>query len=294
MDKKLSLKDISIVPMYSSVWSDRYTECNPYDENGNLPIFIAPNEGLVTLSNIDGFEKYKFYAILPCNIPLYDRIKSLLNNKWVSFRYEEIRDLINTLRDLSNISMDGSYMIHLESFPGTENDLIELMKSLKTELPNCVVMIGNILNPSYYDSCAIAGVDFIKVGTGSEWNSIQLENTGIYYPLASLIQECSQRRSNIVIQSKEFYKSIPKIVAHGEIDTYSDICKCLALGADYVMLEYIIKWYDSRNLVTHFDSIMEDFEKSVTNYIQFTIGDCGYNELRRFIGKPNFIQVTNR
>lgn len=59
-------------------------------------------------------------------------------------------------------------------------------------------------------------------------------------------------------------------------------------------LEYIIKWYDSRNLVTHFDSIMEDFEKSVTNYIQFTIGDCGYNELRRFIGKPNFIQVTNR
>ena len=51
-------------------------------------------------------------------------------------------------------------------------------------------------------------------------------NTGIHYPMASLISDISDIRP-------KNYKC--KVVADGGIGTYSEVIKCLALGADYVM-----------------------------------------------------------
>lgn len=60
--------------------------------------------------------------------------------------------------------------------------------------------------------------------------------TGIHYPMGSLLKECNT--------IKETYKNLSaqnvglnptKIIADGGIKGYSDIIKCLALGADYVM-----------------------------------------------------------
>jgi len=89
-------------------------------------------------------------------------------------------------------------------------------------------MIGNIANPSTYEKFAELGVDFIRVGIGAGSGCLTSANTGVHYPMASLISECYQ------IKKKREYTT--KIVADGGFRNYDDIIKALALGADYVML----------------------------------------------------------
>lgn len=53
-------------------------------------------------------------------------------------------------------------------------------------------------------------------------------NTGVHYPIASLIDECRK--------IKDKCKMNIKIIADGGIRNYGDVIKALALGADYVMV----------------------------------------------------------
>jgi hypothetical protein len=53
-------------------------------------------------------------------------------------------------------------------------------------------------------------------------------NVSIHYPMASLVNECSEITNEFI--------NPPKIIADGGFRNYSDIIKALALGADYVML----------------------------------------------------------
>lgn len=63
-------------------------------------------------------------------------------------------------------------------------------------------------------------------------NCLTTQQTGVGYPMASLIHECYQ----ISCESK----TPAKIVADGGFKSYSDIIKALALGADHVMLGSIL------------------------------------------------------
>lgn len=69
-------------------------------------------------------------------------------------------------------------------------------------------------------------------------NCLTTVQTGIGYPMASLIENCKKIKRDLEIERK-IYNMPPlntKIVADGGFKKYSDIIKALALGADYVML----------------------------------------------------------
>jgi len=63
-------------------------------------------------------------------------------------------------------------------------------------------------------------------------NCLTTQNTGVGYPMASLIKECYDISTTL--------KKPAYIVADGGMKDYSDIIKALALGADYVMLGSIL------------------------------------------------------
>lgn len=66
--------------------------------------------------------------------------------------------------------------------------------------------------------------------------------TGMHYPMGSLLIGCNHRRQE-VLKAQAYgakYRSIPKIVADGGFKRIDQIVKALALGADYVMLGEVL------------------------------------------------------
>ena len=90
-------------------------------------------------------------------------------------------------------------------------------------------MIGNIANPSTYKyiSKNYDWIHSVRIGIGNGNGCLTTQQTGIGYPMGSLITECSK-----------IYKTEggPKIVADGGMKSYADVIKALALGAHYVMV----------------------------------------------------------
>ena len=94
------------------------------------------------------------------------------------------------------------------------------------------IMVGNIANPQTYGEYAKLGVDYIRVGIGGGSGCLTSANTGVHYPMASLINECFE------IKKSNNYKT--RIVADGGFRNYDEIIKAISLGADYVMLGGIL------------------------------------------------------
>lgn len=221
-EQGLSYEDISIVPAISSSVQSR-KECNPFDENDMLPLFTAPMTSVVGPRSRDTYIKNKIYPILPR--PVEGRIEGIQANPnaWIAVGLEEFaKHFVN------NPLPPGKYHVLIDVANGHMQkiyDLVEQAKGLNNQL---VVMVGNIANPETMKLAREASVDYVRVGIGGGRGCITSSNTGIHYPMASLISDCFEFREKICSKTK--------IVADGGIRNYSDVIKALALGADYVMI----------------------------------------------------------
>lgn len=212
MKSKFDFNDILIKPATMSSISSR-KEINPYYD-GFLPLITAPMDTVICPENEDLFYNLKINTCLPRG--------EKSNFGFVSYSLNEIHSMY-----LANeLNWYGYYLIDIAN--GHMESLITTTRLIKEEYPDLTLMVGNVANPKTYALLSDAGADYIRVGIGNGGGCSTTVHTGVGFPMASLIKECYEISCTL--------NKPAKIVADGGMQTYSDIIKALALGADYVMV----------------------------------------------------------
>lgn len=231
-----SLNELTLIPAPISNIKSR-SQCNPFiklpTNRHKLPIFIAPMTCLIDDTNYKRVNEESFFIpILPVSNK-YNNGYKLFSNKdyqWQAVTLKSIENITNNT-DLIDIDTNTCPNILIDCANGNMKKIFDIVTELKDKYKdNITIMTGNIANPETYEKCILAGVDYVRVGIGGGGGCLTSVNTGIHCSLPWIIREC------INVRKRYTNRKHPKIVADGGINTIDKIIKCLALGADYVMI----------------------------------------------------------
>lgn len=230
-EKLYSLDDISIIPRVSSDIKSR-SECNPFTESiegksGFLPVIAAPMDSVVDEENYENFWESGISCVIPRTVSPDKRLE-LCEKVFCAFGFKEIEE------EFLEKNYEGEKLyILIDVANGHMTYQLELGKSLKNKYGDRLkLMGGNIANPETYAYYNAYGFDYVRCGIGGGQGCITSVNCSTHYPMASLIDKSKAK--------KKWFNGKTKIIADGGIKNYSDVIKCLALGADYVMMGYTL------------------------------------------------------
>lgn len=250
-----SLDEIGLIPARVSTIKHR-ADVNPFVqspfEGNKLPIFVAPMTCIINANNICEFSRSKVEPILPVLSGGLELRRQLPNGSdwcgWTAMTLDEFKHYFCAC----NAQEGNKYHILIDVANGHMEELFKCVKDAKQEYgDNLVVMVGNIANPETYIECCKARVDYVRVGIGGGSGCTTSVQTGIHASLPYILEgiktakdlihnyEISASYGMLEFNNDEI-KNIKgfrtKVVADGGIDTIAKAIKCLALGADYVMM----------------------------------------------------------
>ena len=222
--------DILIEPeLHTSILSRKDVDC--LDEKGMLPLFTAPMDTVVGYDNLHVFNENKIYSILPRQAS--NKLDHISKNHtiWFSYGLNEFKETF--IENHINLSLEEKMYALIDIANGHMQIVKDLVEQSKKKYgKSLVLMVGNCASPITYLSLSQSGADYIRMGIGNGGGCLTTQQTGVGFPMASLIHLCAE------IQRENGLTSM--IVADGGFKKYSDIIKALALGADYVMLGSIL------------------------------------------------------
>ena len=197
------------------------------DIEPSLPIFTSPMEAVVGSRNWKMWPENGIKPVIPRTETLDFRLEAC-GYIFTAFSKEEVKQhfILNI-----NKSQSPLLRICIDAGNGHDTEVLEIGKSLRRIYgPRVSIMGGNIGNPATYLDYCRADFDYVRVGLSSG-SLVDLDKYGFYYPMASLLIDITTVKKTTGIGLKQ-----PKIIADGGIKCSADILKCIALGADYVMI----------------------------------------------------------
>ena len=287
--------DILIVPKVNTDITSRYKDIILPKE---LPLFTAPMDTVVNLDNMDNFLAGGINVTLPRTITYKQFIDiacfdldcdKVYKDVFVSLGFQDIVKFFENNYKFRNFH--GGAHILIDVANGHMQKVMDYATEIKRLRPDIKIMVGNIANPEAYwwyaeNDC----VDYIRVGIGNGNGCLTTKQSGVGYPMASLIRETylvkqnfiehnniDIKHQNSIIHTKPV-KVIPQIVADGGMKDYSDVIKALALGADYVMVGSIFNKALESCAKNYFCGI--PVNKKIANYLF----DRGFTIKKQFRG----------
>ena len=246
---KYDFDDILIVSKPTTRITSRYKDIKLPE---TLPLFTAPMDTVVNLDNAMTFLHKGINVCLPRTINLVKEFKDALNfpqlfetksvGKYDNMIFhsvglndiDEICGFVHPrplLKEINNILIDVAN--------GHMEQILYACERIRKVNPDIKIMVGNIGNPETYRWYAKSGlVDYIRVGIGNGGGCLTTKQSGVGYPMASLIAETSLVKHKMRLDGimEDQPTKLPAIVADGGMKDYADVIKALGLGADYVML----------------------------------------------------------
>lgn len=254
-----SLDEIGLIPATVSDIKSR-KDVNPFivdevTQKEKLPVFVSPMTCIVDADNISNYYKHNFIPIVPVtpeNFWLRKCPTDSKNGYWNGWAACTLDEFKSTFLDTC-YPLKDKYYILLDVANGHMKQLFDLVKQAKETYGNSMkIMIGNIANPETYIDCCLAGVDYVRVGIGGGSGCTTSVQTGIHASMPWILEGIKKLKdkgvpfidtfshNRVKMPFKNFLnitKGIEtKIIADGGITTISRAIKCLALGADYVMM----------------------------------------------------------
>jgi len=248
---KFDFDDIIITPAVMTTINSRFKDITL---RSPLPLFTAPMDTVVDLSNIEIFIDNNVNVVLPRTVAIDDYLRYVHNqstvryqNVFISLGFEDIDKLFEffyeeyppfgikqTKTPVIKYRLLENQHICIDVANGHQIKVLEYAMKIKAVRPDIVIMAGNIANPETYLQYAQSGaIDYVRLGIGNGGGCTTTKNGSIGYPMASLIHETYDVKEKYEADTK---KAGPSIIADGGMKDYSDILKSLALGADNVMV----------------------------------------------------------
>lgn len=220
--------DLLIEPAILSKIKSR-SEINTRTILGTLPLMTAPMDTVIDQDNFHHFEKNGIIPVLP-RIPFPDD-SWVDTNRFLSYSIQDFERIF--MKKRVRVESGDRLCVLIDVANGHMSDLLELCdKAKKMYGYDILLMVGNVANPkTFLEYCKI-NVDMVRIGIGNGNGCLTTVQTGVGYPMASLIEECNDIRKHGEYRTE--------IVADGGFKKYADIIKALGLGADYVMLGSIL------------------------------------------------------
>lgn len=219
--------DILIVPKVKTHISSRYKDIRLPNQ---LPLFTAPMDTVVDIKNMSYFTENGIGITLPRTIKR-DDYHLVSDGVFVSMGFNELDFELKT--SLRNLKRDICVTIDVAN--GHMQKVFDYCREIKRIRPDIILMVGNIGNPETYEFYANGNcVDYIRVGIGNGGGCLTTKQSGVGYPMASLIQATYEVKKKYLKEHPD--TKVPAIIADGGMKDHSDIIKALALGADYVMI----------------------------------------------------------
>jgi IMP dehydrogenase/GMP reductase len=233
-DNLFDFDDLLITPTPMSDISSR-KEINPKHSDGFYPLMTAPMDTVISEDNWTLFRDSGIVPVFPrthkIQMGFKDDVYYSYNN-FLSYGLKDFNDLFieNTL----DIFVDHKVYALIDVANGHMKSLYDMAKIAKEKYGDkLVLMVGNVANPKTFMEYCDIKVDYVRIGIGNGNGCLTTVQTGVGYPMASLIEECSDVKKYMGFKNT-------KIVADGGFKKYSDVIKGLALGADYIMLGSIL------------------------------------------------------
>lgn len=226
----ISLDQVALIPKSSSSVNSR-KEVYPFDDKGKLPLFVAPMTCIVNKTNYDLFNS-RTYAILPVTPDSIFGAEKL-SQGWFACPFDVFKKMVDSTKGEDK----GKYFVCVDMADGHIALLYDYVKKFKEHYPNSEVMIGNIANAETYSICCMSGVDYVRVGIGGGNGCVTSVYTGFHNSIVNMLEDIKEIKQE-VLSGVSYPKGTvcTKVVADGGIDSIGKAIKCLALGADYVMM----------------------------------------------------------
>lgn len=135
-------------------------------------------------------------------------------------------DGINKIRGIEKRNCGKIPPICIDVPNGYISNVVDLVKKVREEFPECILMVGNVVTGDMTKKLIKSGADIVKVGIGGGGQCMTRKQTGVGRPQLSTIIECA----------KAAHKVGGLVCSDGGITCTGDIVKAFGAGTDLVMI----------------------------------------------------------